>query len=216
MQQPQVSSECLDILKRILVADPNQRISMEEVKQHVWFSTGLPPGALEMNKFLLQGLTTMDDVRSITPITDKLPFINILPPQEVTQGCVPWECHMIWKFHAVLVVGCFAPEFSSDCLACDVASGMVKITRRFRGVCCAELGTVSGQDWRYCRPSNACGSSRRDSLGMPALNWQALMNIVPCQKSDHYLFISIFQVHSCRDLYPASRFFWRLIVKSGK
>ena len=57
-----MSSECLDILKRVLVADPSRRIAMEEIKVHKWFTRGLPPGALEMNEFLLQGLSTMDDV----------------------------------------------------------------------------------------------------------------------------------------------------------
>ena len=56
------------MLKRILVADPMQRMSMEEVKNHVWFSTGLPPGALEMNKFLLQGLNSMDDVSILSAL----------------------------------------------------------------------------------------------------------------------------------------------------
>lgn len=44
------------------MADPTRRISMEEIKTHKWFTRGLPPGALEMNEFLLQGLSTMDDV----------------------------------------------------------------------------------------------------------------------------------------------------------
>ena len=44
------------------MADPQRRISMEEIKTHKWFTRGLPPGALEMNEFLLQGLSTMDDV----------------------------------------------------------------------------------------------------------------------------------------------------------
>lgn len=51
------------MIKRILVADPKDRISMQAIKQHRWFTKGLPPGALEMNEFLLQGLSTMDDVR---------------------------------------------------------------------------------------------------------------------------------------------------------
>ena len=62
LQHPQVSTECLDILRRVLVADPSRRITMEEIKTHKWFTRGLPPGALEMNEFLLQGLSTMDDV----------------------------------------------------------------------------------------------------------------------------------------------------------
>ena len=64
VQNPSVSADCLDILERVLVAEPSKRISMEQIKTHRWFTKGLPPGALEMNEYLLQGLSTMDDVSS--------------------------------------------------------------------------------------------------------------------------------------------------------
>jgi len=74
MQNPRISSECLDMLKRMLVAEPAQRISMAEIKSHKWFTRGMPPGALEMNEFLLQGLSTMDAV-SIPLFTHPLPTL---------------------------------------------------------------------------------------------------------------------------------------------
>ena len=58
-----MSADCLDILTRLLVADPGARMSMAEIKVHRWFQRGLPPGALEMNDFLLQALTDMEEVR---------------------------------------------------------------------------------------------------------------------------------------------------------
>ena len=62
-QEVEVSADCLDILTRLLVADPGARMSMAEIKVHRWFQRGLPPGALEMNDFLLQALTDMEEVR---------------------------------------------------------------------------------------------------------------------------------------------------------
>ena len=57
-----MSADCLDILTRVLVAQPSARMSMEEIKTHPWFLKGLPPGALEMNDFLLQGLANQEEV----------------------------------------------------------------------------------------------------------------------------------------------------------
>ena len=62
VQDVDVSSDCLDILTRVLVAQPSARMSMEEIKTHPWFLKGLPPGALEMNDFLLQGLANQEEV----------------------------------------------------------------------------------------------------------------------------------------------------------
>ena len=66
MQDVEVSADCLDILTRVLVAQPSQRMTMEEIKTHPWFLKGLPPGALDMNNFLLQGLADQEEVRLIT------------------------------------------------------------------------------------------------------------------------------------------------------
>lgn len=65
MQEVDVSADCLDILTRVLVAQPSSRMSMEQIKTHPWFLKGLPPGALEMNDFLLQGLANQEEVRRL-------------------------------------------------------------------------------------------------------------------------------------------------------
>ena len=62
VQDVEVSAECLDILTRVLVAQPSERMTMDEIKTHPWFLKGLPPGALEMNDFLLQGLANQEEV----------------------------------------------------------------------------------------------------------------------------------------------------------
>lgn len=51
-----MSKDCLDILTHMLVAVPSDRLSMDAIKTHPWFLAGLPPGALDMNEFLLRGM----------------------------------------------------------------------------------------------------------------------------------------------------------------
>ena len=68
MQDVDVSADCLDILTRVLVAQPSQRMNMEEIKTHPWFLKGLPPGALDMNDFLLQGLADQEEVSLLTSL----------------------------------------------------------------------------------------------------------------------------------------------------
>ena len=37
-----LSRECLDLISRIFVANPAQRISIAQIKQHAWFLRNLP------------------------------------------------------------------------------------------------------------------------------------------------------------------------------
>lgn len=62
VQDVPVSEDCLDILRRVLVANPSQRLNMTQIRAHRWFRGSLPPGALEMNKFLINGFGPMDEV----------------------------------------------------------------------------------------------------------------------------------------------------------
>jgi len=39
----QVSGQLRDLLKRMLVADPNQRANLLEIEQHPWFRKDIPP-----------------------------------------------------------------------------------------------------------------------------------------------------------------------------
>lgn len=72
-QEVEVSADCLDMLTRLLVAEPGARMNMEQIKVHRWFQRGLPPGALEMNDFLLQGLADMDEVVQPAPARPACP-----------------------------------------------------------------------------------------------------------------------------------------------
>ncbi|KAK9918091.1 hypothetical protein WJX75_001144 [Coccomyxa subellipsoidea] len=72
LPEVEVSMDCLDILTRVLVASPGDRMSMDEIKTHAWFLKGLPPGALEMNDFLLQGLANQEEYHTkIDAIVDQ-------------------------------------------------------------------------------------------------------------------------------------------------
>lgn len=49
-----VPKDCTDLIRRILVRDPGQRPTIEEIKAHPYFTKNLPEGALEMNKVLIR------------------------------------------------------------------------------------------------------------------------------------------------------------------
>ena len=53
----------LELLTRVLVADPAQRMGMDEIKVNQWFLAGLPPGALEMNDHLISSCSMLEEVR---------------------------------------------------------------------------------------------------------------------------------------------------------
>eukprot|EP01026_Neomeris_dumetosa_P035970 TRINITY_DN28930_c0_g1_i8.p1 TRINITY_DN28930_c0_g1~~TRINITY_DN28930_c0_g1_i8.p1 ORF type:complete len:397 (+),score=45.94 TRINITY_DN28930_c0_g1_i8:109-1191(+) len=48
----QLSTECKDLLSKILVADPDNRYSLQQIMRHPWFQHNLPEGALEFNDFM--------------------------------------------------------------------------------------------------------------------------------------------------------------------
>lgn len=48
-----VSPECQDLLRRILVAEPERRITMEQIQRHPWCLHDLPEGVSELNSKLL-------------------------------------------------------------------------------------------------------------------------------------------------------------------
>ena len=60
----QVTPECKDLLVRLLVADPERRMSMDEIKAHTWFSHALPTGALHMNDWYMSHPSGIDEVTS--------------------------------------------------------------------------------------------------------------------------------------------------------
>lgn len=46
---PRVTAECKDLITRILVADPDKRLTIPQIQRHPWYSRGLPPNVVKMN-----------------------------------------------------------------------------------------------------------------------------------------------------------------------
>ncbi len=45
-----MSAPCMDLLARLLTADPRRRATMDTIMGHPWFREGLPAEALSMNQ----------------------------------------------------------------------------------------------------------------------------------------------------------------------
>lgn len=56
-----VSDECADLIKRILVVNPEERLSISQIQQHSWYQIALPEGATLMNNTLESQSTQSDD-----------------------------------------------------------------------------------------------------------------------------------------------------------
>ncbi len=54
-----ISAACRDLMSRLMVPNPEERLTMEGIKTHPWFLADLPPGAMEMNEMLLHDPATM-------------------------------------------------------------------------------------------------------------------------------------------------------------
>ena len=53
----QLSDDCKDLITRIFVPDPNQRIKLQDIKQHPWFLMKLPKELqVSLDALWLQGL----------------------------------------------------------------------------------------------------------------------------------------------------------------
>lgn len=66
----ELSPECLDLLGRMLVKDPAQRLTMEGVMGHPWFTTNLPEKALHMNEERVgkedySSVQSLEDIRAV-------------------------------------------------------------------------------------------------------------------------------------------------------
>ncbi|KAK9810565.1 hypothetical protein WJX73_001103 [Symbiochloris irregularis] len=67
-----VSDQCKDLLRRILVADPAQRLQIPQLQQHPWYKQDLPPGlesfndqCLRQQQRTLNGPSNIEKVREI-------------------------------------------------------------------------------------------------------------------------------------------------------
>lgn len=69
---PRVSSECKDLITRILVADPDKRLTIPQIQRHPWYTKGLPPNVIKMNEDCLRlqphnhpGYQTVAEIKEI-------------------------------------------------------------------------------------------------------------------------------------------------------
>ena len=63
-----VSTEGRDLLHRILVRSPTERLTLQAVMQHPWFTTNLPPGVADMNaRLLAHSSSRQAQVRALSP-----------------------------------------------------------------------------------------------------------------------------------------------------
>uniref|UniRef100_A0A7S1CUB7 Protein kinase domain-containing protein n=1 Tax=Picochlorum oklahomense TaxID=249345 RepID=A0A7S1CUB7_9CHLO len=53
-ERPALSDEAKDLIQKILVKNPKERLSLEQIQNHPWFQTNLPQGSLEYNTWALQ------------------------------------------------------------------------------------------------------------------------------------------------------------------
>ena len=62
-----VSPDAQDLLRKLLVADPQSRLSVEDILLHPWYTTALPAGVLEMNNVVLEPVAAQ--VRAVGAVT---------------------------------------------------------------------------------------------------------------------------------------------------
>ena len=51
---PQVSEECKDLIRRLIVQEPSARATVADVLRHPFFLQDLPEGALNLNNYCLE------------------------------------------------------------------------------------------------------------------------------------------------------------------
>ena len=66
-----VSNECKDLLSKVLVGNPKNRYTIQQIQEHPWYLKDLPPGVIKMNDECLKlkdhsaGHQTEDEIYSI-------------------------------------------------------------------------------------------------------------------------------------------------------
>jgi len=66
-----VSSDCRDLISKILVADVSKRLTIEQIQAHPWYQVDLPPGVTSMNEQCLAlrgqsaGLQTEEEIQEV-------------------------------------------------------------------------------------------------------------------------------------------------------
>jgi len=82
-----VSPELLDLMMKIFVSDPQERITIEGIQRHPWFLRDLPDGAKEMNDTTCElrmprGMQTEEEIKEIVSEAKTFPDIE----QYITGG----------------------------------------------------------------------------------------------------------------------------------
>lgn len=99
-----MSAPCRDLLSRLLVANPNERMCMEEIKEHSWFLEDLPEGALAMNDWYLQSRPVYDQARRLSAhaYTGTLPLSMCCSDCPGPLRCLPASAPVMCRLpHAV-------------------------------------------------------------------------------------------------------------------
>lgn len=63
-----ISTECEDLIRKILVKDPQERPSIKDIQAHPWYQDNLPEGATDLTDFLnlqVEGLQPVEDIKKI-------------------------------------------------------------------------------------------------------------------------------------------------------
>ena len=88
---PRVSSECKDLITRILVSDPDRRLTIPQIQRHPWYSKGLPPNVIKMNDDCLRlqphdhpGYQTIAQIK----VAPALALVRAAPRQLCTLCCM--------------------------------------------------------------------------------------------------------------------------------
>lgn len=66
-----ISPELKDMMTKILVADPKERLTIQQIQQHPWFQKNLPAGSLEYNDYAISlGGSPPQSSREVDEIID--------------------------------------------------------------------------------------------------------------------------------------------------
>lgn len=80
-----ISRDCTDLMSRIFVANPTQRISIEKLKQHPWFKKNLPPELADDGAAAAaarpQPTQGVEEVRKIVEEARRRPRTAVTPPR---------------------------------------------------------------------------------------------------------------------------------------
>lgn len=118
-----LTSECTDLLRQLLHADPHQRIDIAGILADPWFRKGLPPGVLDMNAQFLSSTGTSCFQSQEGEGIGRRTYCSCAPP---AGGLVLCRIHPDDRMHRllldvqmlpalVMISFCFSGTWSTDC-----------------------------------------------------------------------------------------------------